>query len=1136
MEKKLTMKDSFFRESYLRLLIMMKLTVFLVCLAALGSFATESYSQNSGISVNLKKTSIKQALQVIENNSNYLFLYNNDLIDVEKIVNVEAENENIEDVLNEVFKGEAVEYVIVDRQVIISPSDKIIAANVQQGQVTGVVTDQSGGPLPGVTVIIKGSTSGTITDFDGKYTIAANSSDILVFSFVGMKTIEVPATKSVIDITLEDETIGLEEVVAVGYGVQKKSDVTGASARVGAEELQSMPVKDALQGMQGKAAGVDITNSQRPGEVGDIKIRGVRSINANQNPLYVVDGMVIQSGGIDNINPSDIEAIDVLKDASATAVYGSRGANGVILVTTKSGKKGKVTINYSGSVTLSKMYDVMEMMDAAEWLEYSRIAKINAGLYSTDTPSYAGDLGAFGINPYSFRNVEQGWDGNTWNPENVGSYDWASHGKQMGVAQEHTVSIAGGSDKFKGYGSFGYFDQEGTIVDQAYRRYTSKISFEATPIESLTMGINANVAWADQDYGYRFSGSVTGAGDFYSALRSMLPWTVPFDDDGNYLREPNGDQNIVNPINETKYNTNQRQNLRLTGSLFAQVDFGKIWEPLKGLRYRFQFGPEFSDQKNGEFNDARGINGDGNNVATQYRSQRISWTLDNLIYYDLDFADIHSLKFTLMQSASRNNFDDMSMTANVAMSTELWNNLSSLGAVSRFGSSLVETQMSSYMIRGNYSLMDKYLLTASMRWDGASQLAAGNKWSSFPSVALGWRMEQEDFLKDVDWVSALKLRLGYGVTGNSAIAAYGTRGGLLGTYYNWHSDSSSLGYVASDPSARRPPLMANQELGWERTAQLNLGVDYAFLRGRISGAADVYSTKTTDLLLIMSIPSVIGYTQTYDNVGETSGWGIDLQLNTINIDKSNFKWSTNLTWSKDENKIEKLANGNKEDVNNRWFVGESINVEYDFVYDGVWKTSEAEQAAVYGRVPGQIKLKDLDGDSRIDGNNDRKIIGANRPDWTAGMTNTFNYKNWELSFFIFSRWGGMFRAGAETLGGRFAMRKLDYWVAGVNEDAEYYSPGSNSEAADTYASTQRYKDGTFVKLRNVNLAYNFKKQQISRYGLSNLKVYVQCMNPWMIYSKVDFLDTDLINYDNNTRSVGSPVTTRSLVFGLNVGF
>ena len=330
--------------------------------------------------------------------------------------------------------------------------------------------------------------------------------------------------------------------------------------------------------------------------------------------------------------------------------------------------------------------------------------------------------------------------------------------------------------------------------------------------------------------------------------------------------------------------------------------------------------------------------------------------------------------------------------------------------------------------------------------------------------------------------------------------------------------------------------MANPDLGWERTTQYNIGLDYGFFKNRLTGSVDAYWTKTNDLLLSMTIPSLTGYTSTFANVGKTSGWGIDLQINAVPVQTKDFTWNTTLTWSMDRNQIDELSNGRTEDVNNRWFVGEEIGVYYDYVYDGIWKTSEAEEAAKYGRKPGQIKVKDLNNDGAIDATNDRQIVGKVRPDWTAGWNNTFSYKNFELSFFILSRWGFTVPQGAATLDGRYMQRKLDYWVAGTNEDAEYYSPGSNGEAADTYSSSMNYQDGSYIKVRNISLGYNFTPKQLKNTGLSTLKVYVQAMNPFSIYKATDWLDTDLLNYDNNTKTFGSSTTLKSFVIGLNIGF
>jgi TonB-linked SusC/RagA family outer membrane protein len=444
--------------------------------------------------------------------------------------------------------------------------------------------------------------------------------------------------------------------------------------------------------------------------------------------------------------------------------------------------------------------------------------------------------------------------------------------------------------------------------------------------------------------------------------------------------------------------------------------------------------------------------------------------------------------------------------------------------------------MASYMARLNYGFKDKYLLTASARLDGSSVLADGHKWAPFYSSALGWRIDQEEFMQNVKFVDALKLRLGAGVTGNAAIGAYGTKGGITQTYYNWGTTSSTTGYILSDLSAASPVLLANSNLGWERTTQYNLGLDYTLLKSRINGSVDVYQTKTNDLLMRMSIPSTTGYVQTWSNIGSTEGWGVDFQLNSLNIKTIDFAWSTTLTWSLDRCKVTELSNGRTQDLSSLLFVGKDLGVFYDYVYDGIWKTSEATEAAKYGRKPGQIRVKDLNNDGVIDANNDKQIVGKSRPDWSGGISNTFNYKNFELSFFIYSRWGFKVNTGGVNLGGLYQMRKLDYWIAGVNENAEYYSPGSNGVNADLYATSQGYLDGSFVKMRNISLGYNFNSKQLNKLGVSNLKIYAQVMNPFTIYSKCKILDTDLTNYDNNTTTTGTDTTIKGLVFGINVGF
>lgn len=1011
-----------------------------------------------------------------------------------------------------------------------------------QKTVKGTVTDESGEPIMGASVIVKGTSNGAVSDLDGKFTITnVPENGQLTVSYVSFvtQTISV-AGKTDINVVLKEDNLALNEVVVVGYGVQRKSDVTGSLAHLDSKELNSMPVTNAFQGMQGKTAGVDITNSQRPGTVGSITIRGQRSISASSSPLYVVDGMIIQNNGIDGINPQDIESIEVLKDASATAIYGARGANGVVIVTTKKGKEGKVSINYAGNFTFSNLYDVTKMMSASEWIDYARQAYYNAKSYGDSdadfAPDYQSDYKFFGSSA-GWSNIAQAWVDGVYYPELVGSYDWTSQAKQTGITAEHTLSVSGGTDKIKAYASFGYLNQKGVEKGQSYSRFTFNNSTEIKPLKYFTMGLTINASYGNQNYGYNFAKSTTGSGSYYNAMKSMIPWTVPYDSDGNLVTTPFAyNATLENPIEELNYTTNKRRNFRINGSVYGVLDFGKIWEPLEGLSYRIQFGPEFQSYRLGIAYAAESINGSGNNVAQYNPYQRLAWTLDNLIYYNRTIAEDHNIGITLLQSASKSHYEYGNMKANVATAKELWYNMSSNADPLLYTTGLTEDQLASYMIRANYSYKDRYLATASIRWDGSSRLSEGHKWASFPSFSLGWRINQESFLKDVKWISNLKLRVGWGITGNYAISEYGTKGAVQSTYYNWGSEDSSLGSVPSDPSSKSPNKMANSDLGWERTFQWNFGLDYGFIDGRLSGSIDVYTNSTKDLLMAMSIPSLTGYTSTYANVGSTTGWGIDLQLDAIPVKTSDFTWNTSLTWSLDRNKIKKLANGVTEDINDGWFVGEEIGVYYDYVYDGIWKTSEAEEAATYGRTPGQIKVKDINEDGVIDAN-DRQIVGKVRPRWSGGWNNTFSYKNWELSFFIYSRWKFTVPKGAETLGGMYAMRKLDYFIAGTNEDAEYYAPGSNGiGAADTYASSMNYQDGSYIKMRNISLGYNFTPRQLKPLGLSNLKIYVQAQNPFTIYKKCDWLDCDLLSYDNNTTTYGSGTTIRSWVIGVNIGF
>ena len=1022
-----------------------------------------------------------------------------------------------------------------------------LCAFAQNKTITGLVVDGNGESIIGASVLVKGTTNGIITDIDGKFTLNdVPEAGVIQISYIGYKTQEISAkNKANLKVVLVEDNEMLDEVVVVGYGVQKKSDVTGAMIRVGSEELNSRPVANAFEAMQGKAAGVDIVSNERPGEVGTINVRGVRSLSASNTPLYVVDGIPLMSNsGIETLNPQDIESIDVLKDASATAIYGSRGANGVILVTTKSGKEGKMSLNYSGTVTIENLQDYSEMMNSAEYIDWRRWAyyykepnKYPRGDQPTKDSDYLIFNGA--KDPYAWRNIEKGWAGGSWNGAAVPTTDWADMVTQTGITHEHTLSASGGSEKVKGYASIGYLNNEGTVKGQSYTRYTAKVSLDMDPTKWFKMGLNINGTFSNQQYGS--SAQAVGQmvkdrpSNLYAASTSLYPYAVPYDDEGNRIDYPGGDDKVKTIVDEWNYSENERRMFRAIGSLYAQLDLGEIYSPLKGLRYRFNFGPDFRYYRNGSFQDAKSVSREGTNRAKLSNSSDFSWTLDNLIYYDREIGK-HSFGVTLLQSATKYRYEESSMAAiNIPLPSAKWNALSkkNISALDDWSSGLTEKQFLSYMFRLNYDSNNKYLLTVSGRWDGASQLAQGNKWAFFPSAALGWRLDQEGFLQDISWINQLKLRVGVGVTGNSAIDPYQTKGAVVPVYYPFGA-SPTPGFVASESIAKDGNVaMANKDLTWEKTTQYNIGVDYSVLNGRISGVLDFYTSRTTDLLMEMTIPSLNGYTNTYANVGKTSNIGIDLTLNTVNVKTRSFEWSTsiNAAWQKD--KIDELANGKEDDINNSWFIGQALGVIYGYQSAGIWKEEDAAEMAKFNAKghsfqAGMARPVDQNGDYKIDPNDDRVVIGHTRPRWTFGMTNTFSYKNFDLSVMLYGRFDYMVDTGGEWQGGRYTQRKINYYNEN-NKNAEYQKPIHDDGGGDPYYQILGYKNGSFLKVRNISLGYTFPQTLVKKWNLSNLKVYVQAKNPGRIFSNIDFLELDA---SQNLTSTWN----RGFTIGLNVGF
>ena len=1029
-----------------------------------------------------------------------------------------------------------------------------MTAVAQALTVHGTVTDATGEPVIGGTVMLVGTQNGVATDIDGKYSLTnVPANGKLEFRYVGYNTVvEEVKGRNEINVTMSEDSELLDEVVVVGYGVQKKSDVTGALSHVSAEELQSRPVSNAFEALQGKAAGVDITTSERPGKVGDIRIRGERSLTASNTPLYVVDGVPLMSGsGIETLNPRDIESIDILKDASATAIYGSRGANGVVIVTTKQGKAGQFSLNYSGSVTWQNLVDRDKNVSAADYVNYRRWAA-----YNSDPTKYAdprtgnsreNDAAIFSVitDPTAYDNIMGAWDNGTWDPSRIKQYDWTDMATRTGFVQEHTISASGGTEKMNAFGSFGYLKNKGTQYGQEYDRYTARLGVNITAVPWFTLSMNINASREHQDYGMSksFAPSGTNAVDgIYLLYKKAYNWAQPYDANGERIKYPGGDNQAYNPINEWEHNISERETYRVLGSFAGTFHFGEIWAPLKGLEYRLQFGPDYRNWRQGDYVDTQSAYkwmNEGNNQARWQTRRDFSWTLDNMITYNNTFNKVHNVGVTLLQTASKWNYETGTMNlSRLEQDMYKWNAMGSLDITNKengasMSTGINERQLESYMIRLNYGFADRYLITASGRWDGASQLSKGRKWAFFPSMSLGWRIQQESFLRDIAWMNNLKIRAGVGTTGNSAIDPYSTLGQIQSVFVPT-ADGQEKAYLMNDPAAVKDMLvMANTEVGWEKTTQWNFGIDYGFLNNRINGSLEFYTSKTKDLLLKMTIPTVTGYNSTIGNIGKTSNKGVEFTINAIPVQTRDFDWTTsfNVSWQKD--KIDELANGKEDDVANSWFIGEQLGVYYGYTSAGIWQEGEEAEMAKWAEkgtnfTAGMVKPYDVDGDHDMD-DDDRIIIGNKRPTTTAGWSNTFTYKGIDLSFQIYGRFGYWIDRPAELFGyGNLTEDFADYWTPD-NPGAKYQKPiltSVQTGSVDAYAKSHGYQKANFIRMRNISLGYTLPQSILSKTQLKNVKIYGQVINPFDIYQSVDGLDLD----------TGLSYYNRSWVIGLEIGF
>ena len=978
--------------------------------------------------------------------------------------------------------------------------------NVQQaGVVKGQVTDKNGDGVIGATVKVKDAQAGTVTDYNGNFSLNVQKAGTLVVSYIGYLTKEIAFTPGqTLNITIEEDATALDEVVVVGYGVQKKSDVTGSVTSINKDRLSKLPVTNVLQAVQGAAAGVTISQgSSIPGDAPSALVRGRNSINAGTGPYIVVDGIPIsKSGGsLNDINPGDIESMEILKDASATAIYGTNGANGVILITTKHGKEGKPSVSYNGYIGFENFAHKMDYCNGAQITQrYKDYVAQNPGetMYN------------------DFVKNQNEAEAQAAGRETDWLYDMVS---QTGIIQDHNVTVNGGAEKIKYFISGDYMSQKGVLKGFNYKRYSLRMNIDADVTNYLKIGTNSYIVSHNRD-----GGRVN-----FMMAEAMSPYGKVYEDDGSYCIYPMYTESLFfNPMRDINQDHERRQwNINLNA--YAELNFGNIWKPLTGLTYKFNFGYSFVPKRENYYNGAE--QNDPNGYGYIFNAETQSRTVENILTYAKDIQK-HHFDITLLYASSRKKYHDNTATGAKFINDELlWHNLGGGGTqTAKSYTDLYKTV--SQMGRLNYSYDSRYLFTFTVRRDGSSVFGADNKYGTFPSIALGWNIANEKFMEKADWLNNLKLRLSYGKAGNEAIGVYETLAKMSNAALTMDGQSATALY----PSSR----MGNSGLGWETTKTFNIGIDFGFLNNRINGNIDFYTSTTTDLLLQRNLPKVSGYSNVYMNMGKTANKGLEITINSKNIVTKDFTWGTNLVWSWNKNEIKDLYGDEKSDIGNRWFIGEPISVIYDYEMVGIWQKDEIERGDHLNwdpqAQPGDVKLRDVNGDGKIDPNDDKTIQGQTTPKWIGGLTNTFTYKNLSLSIFIqtvqgLKRNNSLLGTASDEMGRRNSPTEIGYWSES-NPSNEFRSLSKTSNRWGYGFPC----DASFTRIKDVTLSYQFPAQIINALRISALTVYASARNlatftSWKGWDpEADITQRGWRDYENNY-----PMT-KSYVFGLNVTF
>jgi TonB-linked SusC/RagA family outer membrane protein len=1099
--------------------IMKMITILLLCFVC-GISAT-TYAQNQKVSVNKKNSSILDILKEIEEQSEFTFFFNDNQVNAHKKTSVNVKNATLEEALDQILRNTDYEYRIIDRQVLIRISQDeslhMPAIQQQRSTISGIVKDQLGEPVIGANITEKGTTNGVITDIDGRFTLTVNPGSILQVSYIGYASQEITVgTNKILEIILSEDLQALDEVVVIGYGTQRKRDITGSVASVSDQEFADLALSDVSQALAGRIPGLDVVSSgASPGDAGSILLRGKRSFVASNDPLIILDGMTFY-GELNDINPYDIKSIDVLKDASSTAIYGSRGANGVIIITTKRGQVSKARITLESQAGIQAAYGKIPLMNSDQWIERYREGLRMSGIVENELDNEI--IKAIGDTEWA--NYKAGV-----------STDWQDLILQNGWQQKHQLSVQGGTEAVQYNIAFNVFNQEGMIPTRKFDRYTLRPNIDINFSKNFKVGLSTLLSY-NKRHSKMYYASTLGAEGYASGWNdaaALPPTATPYDAEGNLLMYPGNTTTFyVNPLLDLKNDSYRWENIRYG----AFINLYAEWQILPSLLYRLNLGTDVTTNSN---KTSAGSDSNYRRGKASYAYIRNStsnrYSIENILTYNKLFNDIHQLTLTGIHSYHTSHMEDNDITVNnLPYDPARWYNIGAASTVSGYDSDLDEWKLLSFAGRAFYGLKDKYLLTLSIRADGATQFADNHKWGYFPSAALAWRISEESFMKVTNkWLSNLKLRLSYGVSGNQGISPYQTQGSLSGTTY---------AFDEGEAYGLRPGDLANKDLKWETTAVYNLGLDFGLLDGRINGNVELYKSRTTDLLMYRNLPITSGFAQVLENVGVTQNKGVEVGLHTLNIKKKYFSWNRDLSFYLNREKIVELYNGKIDDVGSGWFIGRPIEVFYDYKKIGIWQLGEEEEAAKYNRVPGQIKIQDTNEDGSIT-DADRVILGSRQPDFVLSLLNTFRYRDWDLSFSFNTRWGQTNHTRSFGIDAFTNTNKplFNYWTP-TNPTNEYPRP-DQSRSSYLEGSSLQYRDGSFIRLRTLSLGYTLPKDFVNSLYIQNVRVYFTGDNLWY-WTKAEYRDMNLEPEwagDNSSSYTDLYFpASRTFIIGLNITF